>query len=317
MYHHHSHHSPKSDSHYSQPPFTYASISCATYGSSPAQPWITGTGLPQLTPRYQEIFPDDPFYELSLPALHFLGEEILHCNWPQCSTEGPFNAAEYRLHTKCHTRDAHATWSPGMRCTWYGCSSKAQHKTWKQFDVHLNNIHVNPLICTVSGCGYKKPFRANSELQRHIETTHTEKKFECPFQNCEQELKSFPRKDKWMKHIRDRHDFDPCPFAHCLNWAGFVAPENCESAARHISKAHGDFECSIKSCKGSLSQFTESALLEHLQLAHGIDWKAVLVARDTVKAGQDHTLIDDHVSSTFNVCDCTSCWRELDSKTCS
>jgi hypothetical protein len=223
------------------------------------------------------------------------------CNWPDCSTEGPFNTVEEnKLHIKWHAHNVRNTWKLGERCTWHGCSSKALHKTATLFDKHLNNIHVNPLICTIQDCTHKTPFRANAELQRHIATVHAEKRrFKCPYKSCRLDGKVFSRRDKLICHLRGSHDTQDCPYANCLIWMeSFV--HGRESTAKHIAKMHGSFECALRSCQGSISQFLESSLLDHLQIQHDMDWEHALKAKDAVKRARDYVLRDEHVPRNTN-----------------
>lgn len=230
----------------------------------------------------------------------------LRCDWPQCSSLGIFDSIEkHKSHIKHHAQDVSNNWSPGRKCTWYKCNSKASHRSRNLFEAHLNNIHVNPLICTFKHCKHKKPFRANHDLQRHIATAHNvDWKYTCPYTSCGR--REFIRKDKWMSHLKENHDTEPCPYAHCQRRAENI-PLHERSISRHIGKIHSDFECALRSCKGKISRFAESQLLEHLQLHHAMEWTLVLKARDMVKADGRRTLTSDYLLQNMEVRDCKIC----------
>ncbi|KAE9378655.1 hypothetical protein N431DRAFT_146499 [Stipitochalara longipes BDJ] len=179
-----------------------------------------------------------------------------------------------------------------MKCTWNGCTTKAKYKTEKLFEQHLVNIHINPLVCTVKDCNYTKPFRAKHDLQRHIDTAHSgTSKYRCHFESC---TKGFARKDKWIKHMFDHHDTEPCPYAHCPE-DNFV-PGVGKSTTEHIAKLHGMFECGLDSCSdGKASGFSDTALSEHLQVAHNMEWATVLKSRACAKSKKDSTVRIDHI----------------------
>lgn len=211
---------------------------------------------------------------------------------------------------KGHARSVRSIWKPSQPCSWHGCPSKARHKAAKQFEDHLNNIHINPLVCTVEGCKHKTPFRGKADLQRHINSVHINGiKAKCPFRKCASEGRDFSRKDKLVLHLRVIHDTDPCPFAHCM----VVLDPRKDSTAQHFSKLHGDFECALGSCKAHVSQFCESGFLEHLQLDHKMAWESVLKARDMAKKTERRALSDEHIRlMCTEVYDCTVCCSFID-----
>ncbi|CZR58450.1 uncharacterized protein PAC_08342 [Phialocephala subalpina] len=236
------------------------------------------------------------------------------CDWPQCSKLEFTTAEEHKLHTKFHAREVRNRWqpsSPNNKCTWHSCTSQARLKTSKLFEDHISNIHINPLICTRDGCKHKTPFRGKADLQRHIDSVHNNvPKIRCPYEACSlSDEKSFCRKDKLICHLRKVHDTDPCPYDHSANCL-ISSTEFCESTARHIGKVHGEYECALKSCEGTRSQFSEEGLLEHLQLGHDIRWEMVLKIRDVVKKVDGRVLRDGHLRGKYEIPDCTSCARQ-------
>ncbi|KAE8452852.1 hypothetical protein EG329_013124 [Mollisiaceae sp. DMI_Dod_QoI] len=224
------------------------------------------------------------------------------CDWPQCPQKGPFTGVEgWKSHKKDHARAIHKSWKPFQQCSWHGCPSKARYKTTKLFEDHLNNIHINPLICTIEGCRHKKPFRGKADLQRHINSVHMDgSKLRCPFSKCTTEGRDFSRKDKLISHLREIHDTDHCPYSHCVEELNPMT----DSTAKHIGKLHGEFECALRSCKKSTSQFCERGFLDHLQLDHNMNWETVLRTRDIAKIFGDKTLRDEHI---IDVRDCNIC----------
>lgn len=172
---------------------------------------------------------------------------------------------------------------------------------------HISNIHINPLLCTRNGCKHRTPFRGKADLQRHIDTVHGKApKIRCPYRRCQSsEAKLYSRKDKLISHLRDVHDTDPCPHNHCVS-SMFSSPDSCESTAKHIGKMHGEYECALRSCSGTRSQFSEESFMAHLQLHHEIKWERVLKTKDLAKrAGR--VLREEHVVGQFEFSDCTSC----------
>jgi hypothetical protein len=232
----------------------------------------------------------------------------LRCNWPQCLSVSKFNSVEeQKIHIKNHAKEVSSNWSPGRRCTWHKCSSKASHKSRNLFETHINNIHVNPLVCTVKHCKHKAPFRANHDLRRHIATAHhVDARYNCPFKSCPIRCRGFKRKDKWLSHLKEHHETEPCPYAHCQHGQDDI-PLHRKSASKHIGKAHSFFECALKSCEGKTSRFSGIQLLEHLEIHHAIEWALVLMARDAMMASGGLTLRSEHLLQDVDLRDCKVC----------
>lgn len=241
----------------------------------------------------------DPTSSLWIPSS--IGHQ---CDWPNCPFKSP--AIEgLKAHTKDHIQDVLQALKYGGKCTWPDCHSNAVFKSQKLLETHINNIHVNPLVCTVPGCKHQKPFRANHDLQRHVNTVHSQQSnYKCPYEDCHFGKGQFSRKDKWLRHIKQHHDTERCPYDHCQD---DTSPR--ESTAKHLSKRHGSLECAIRSCEGTTSRFTENQLLEHLQCHHStldrsMEWPAILDARDLAKEAKDHTL-----RRMDTVYDCSVCLK--------
>jgi hypothetical protein len=234
----------------------------------------------------------------------------LECNWPQCSSVPKFNSVEeQKIHIKHHAQEVTSNWSPGRRCTWHKCSSKALHKSRSLFEAHINNIHVNPLVCTVKDCKHKAPFRANHDLRRHIATAHyVDAKYNCPFKFCAIRCRCFRRKDKWLSHLKEHHETEVCPYAHCWYGQDDISLHR-KSASKHIGKAHSFFECALKSCEGKTSCFSATQLLEHLEIHHGMEWALVLKTRDSMVASGGLIIKSEHLLQDMNVRDCKVCMK--------
>jgi hypothetical protein len=289
--------------------------SCENYFASPvSDDWSRGVGSQfgiGLTSPVQESFR----IENRIPAPWInkedgdeFSERDLRCNWPQCSSIGEFNnVEEQKIHIKHHAQEVSSNWSPDRRCTWHNCRSKASHKSQNLFDTHINNIHVNPLVCTVNHCKHKAPFRANHDLQRHIATAHhVYVKFKCPFEPCMSRGRGFTRKDKFLSHLKEHHETAPCPYSHCQYGQG-DGPLHRKSTSKHVGKAHGFFECALKSCEGKVSRFLEAQFLEHLEIQHAMKWALVLKARDVMMASGGLTLQPQHLLQGVDVRDCRVC----------
>lgn len=229
------------------------------------------------------------------------------CGWLGCAkADSLSNVEDWKLHMKEHARTALDSWKPTEPCCWQGCSSKARPKTAKMFEDHLNNIHINPLLCTFEGCRHRTPFRGKADLQRHINSVHVEgTKAKCPFLGCRSERRDFSRKDKLILHLREVHDTDPCPFAHCV----VDLDPRTDSTAKHIAKLHGEFECALGSCQEFVSSFCDNGLLEHLQLDHKMQWETVLKARDMAKNIGNKTLRNEHIMGA-EVYNCSICHQD-------
>ncbi|CZR51030.1 uncharacterized protein PAC_00905 [Phialocephala subalpina] len=286
--------------------------------------WIVSDNTPQSCPPvilshdldwpwYQTVW-DCPSItsDTSCSASPASTSRVPSCDWPECSHLEFSTTEEHKIHTKAHACDVRKCWrssEPFNRCTWHKCSSQARLKTSKLFEDHINNIHINPLLCTRDGCKHKTPFRGKADLQRHIDSVHgNTPKIRCPYQTCQSSSeKPYSRKDKLINHLRKAHDTDRCPYHHCVS-SMFSSPDDCESTAKHIGKMHGEYECALKSCFNTRSQFSEESLMAHLQLHHDMNWEWVLKTRDIAKR-EGRILRDQHLVGQFEFSDCTSCTK--------
>jgi hypothetical protein len=195
-------------------------------------------------------------------------------------------------------------WSGPRGCNWRGCLSKATFHSPSALRTHLKNVHISPLICTQSGCTYKKPFGKQCDFKRHFATIHrsaAEPLIQCVETGCTEQ---FTRKDKMLKHAREYHELHKCSHNHCT--ATVCAAER-ES---HLQLSHGSLECVIQSCRtGGRSYFKEFNLRRHLRKVHQISYsgaEAVLeAALDT--EGTTNVLFAEWYSS---MPDCGSCNNE-------
>jgi hypothetical protein len=206
-----------------------------------------------------------------------------NCTWVGCQQTADKHD-ELKAHLESHSFEARALWTPGSKCTWQGCKSKAVFKSISQMKQHLTNIHSDPLMCTQSRCPYRKPFKNRHDLERHTSTKHSaERKWECPYESCQSEIRFFARKDKWLKHIREvQHENDAfCPFYHCSLMAaqsgqGF---ESRKEIGKHFSDKHAGkdddaFSCALGSCGKTPAhdRWNFETLRRHLVDAHKTGW---------------------------------------------
>jgi hypothetical protein len=263
--------------------------------------------------------PPSPIDALSwtLSSVPSVGDNIelisrpLRCSWPRCSSVNDFKTVEkHKIHLKHHAQEVSDNWTKGQKCPWPDCSSKkASYKSKNLFDAHLNNFHINPLVCTVVGCKHKTPFRANHDLQRHIATAHdSDAKYWCPYKTCGDSDRRFVRRDKWLSHLKEHHETEPCPYAHCQRQLAQISL-SCTSTSKHIGKDHGSFECALKPCDDRISRFSEIRLMEHMELHHAMEWALVLRMKDTVKETEDHVLRPHHLPQGIGVRACNICWE--------
>lgn len=166
-------------------------------------------------------------------------KKTTRCFWDGCSYS-PLLEPDLARHLKDHTWTASLEWSISANCGWRGCKSKAAFKDYRSHKSHLKNIHTHPLLCTVPKCRYKKPFRNQDDLSRHGSTAHSSlRPYNCPFSDCPEEIKTFARKDKWLKHIRETpHKGDKfCLYYHCIESLGLYSP-GFQTLSKHFAKLH-------------------------------------------------------------------------------
>lgn len=201
----------------------------------------------------------------------------LGCTWDKCEFSC-WSSEELTNHLIEHSQAVLAQWTRPSGCKWQGCRSKAIFKRTLAYEQHLRNIHSHPLVCNTPGCIHKKPFRNREDLGRHNKTAHRkEKKWECPYDSCDAETRTFARKDKWLQHIREtRHEYDAfCAFFHCsLNQQKTLKPfADRKEISKHFSERHSEvgerrYECALGSCDGDrIHDFWTLGWL-HLHLWH-------------------------------------------------
>jgi len=228
-------------------------------------------------------------------------------------------------------------WIPGTRCLWEGCTSKATFSNLAKFKAHLKNIHTEPLLCQIPRCSHKKPFRHPGDLERHVATIHHRdvRPYICPFENCNSEVKTFARKDKLLKHIRDtEHSGDMfCVFPHRVDYhpgrfAGFKTRQEIVAhfkerhsavALEHTPPHDRPFRCALGLC--ALSSRSERwplrALKEHLETCHDLTlyfWRIFNIAK---KEDDTYILRPEHLQELerldpqeeFNWLECTICYE--------
>ncbi|PMD31388.1 hypothetical protein L207DRAFT_195416 [Hyaloscypha variabilis F] len=227
------------------------------------------------------------------------------CTWKDCPSTFPFlSDADLEHHLEGHAQDVVRRWSGATECPWSGCPSRERFKLLSPLKIHLQNVHVNPLLCVRQNCSFKRPFRNHRDLQRHIETKHAQTgDFRCPYKECETSIVTFRRKDKWLKHVQDvQHQLDNfCPVQHCekearrKHFAGF---ENQKGVMNHMFNEHTgtrldarDFSCALGSCKyGDPPYLTKDQLARHLVEDHSLKEKKSQDIVDAVEDSGSHQL---------------------------
>jgi hypothetical protein len=245
------------------------------------------------------------------------------CTWKDCPTALPFTNNEgLERHLESHVEDVIQNPSGDGGCTWSGCHSKAKFKL-SALKLHLENVHVKPLVCGRPGCSFKRPFRNRSDLERHVHTKHSQTGvFRCPYKECRSSTKTFKRKDKWLEHVEAaQHQLDNfCPVQHCEKEArgGFESFQNPKEVVKHMFREHGeasddvrDFICAIGGCElGDPPFLTKGQLMSHLKLHHSFVKELAQFVVDTVETTEDHQLHLAHLSSDIN-------WAENCVESCS
>ena len=257
-----------------------------------------------------------------------LAKKDLTCTWDGCPYFPPLELERTR-HLDSHAKTAIAAWRRDSLCVWPGCKSKAIFKCSRSYSSHLMNIHTKPLLCTVPSCKHKKPFRNLDDLRRHKSTAHSSlRPYVCPFANCPEVIKSFARKDKWLKHIRETpHEGDGiCPYYHCtsqmtLNSTNF---QTREEISKHFAKLHSGDEstqyiCRVGACALhlQLEHWTIEGLADHLKTCHeitsniglGLRWHDH-AAYQAQQEGTVRVLRDKHLQASYfsyKWHDCTIC----------
>lgn len=207
------------------------------------------------------------------------------CTWGGCEQE-LFTGME--LHLENHKNDVLLQWTAGTRCSWNGCHSRAKFRSMASYRRHLKNIHTNPLTCPEPNCQYKKPFRNESDLERHRYTHSEIRPYLCPFRSCTATIGSFARKDKWQKHIFEtEHDGDMfCHYKHCpqRQSTGFLGFTTREEVVSHFVSNHGSYydsrsgagvapyRCDVGDCmlSAQVEHWTEDRLVAHLKDDHNV-----------------------------------------------
>jgi hypothetical protein len=243
------------------------------------------------------------------------------CTWKDCSLTLPFSDdATLKTHLECHAQDVIQRWSGESGCKWSGCASKEIFKRLSSLKLHLENVHVKPLLCARLGCSFKRPFRNLSDLQRHVKSKHSHTGVvRCPYKECMSSTRTFVRKDKWLQHVQDaEHQLDNfCPVRHCEKevrgrFGGFKDPKE---VIKHMFNEHAgtsaevrDFSCAIGGCEAGGPPFlTKDQLRRHLQVDHSLMWHAATEVIDAVEATEIHQVQAQLVPTGIKFAPCELC----------
>lgn len=100
-----------------------------------------------------------------------------------------------------------------MPCLLENCRSKYLFPTFQSFNSHIKNVHKKAVFCSEPGCTFGRPFANNTDLKRHGNAIHKDKKpFKCERQHCPRKVKAWPRKDKLKLHNKKYHSNFRCFF---------------------------------------------------------------------------------------------------------
>lgn len=287
-------------------PVTQDEISIYSY----SQDWIENDSVSNATPSVTPSASEGPT-PCRTPCQKT--ERVL-CHYVGC-TSTPFRTTcDLKVHLKSHLHETLNQWSDGPKqhCNWPNCTSKAMFKSKKALQTHLENIHIDPLLCPETNCTYRGPFRSNYDLQRHIRSIHhgeKEVQFQCPFPECGDFPKTFIRRDKWLNHLRSGHDDSACPLNHCEAWAAGTQSKLVE----HIKNSHGNFECGLGSCMSQpASRFAKFELMRHLEFHHGIQHGDINTAQNAAIHARDRTVRLENLPKMMSWKDCWLCSARSD-----
>lgn len=174
------------------------------------------------------------------------------------------------------------------------CHYKAEFRTPSQRRQHVQNIHQHPLLCTIPGCTYRRPFGRVSDLTRHVRSVHEAARGHiCPYESCPAHTDGFKRQDKLRKHLRENHPRVQCQQAHC-----YAIVSGAEQQS-HIEEAHGSYECAIGLCQFSpASHFRMDQLKRHLRVHHKMSWDACLNVMAKLQVSDSTTVRSEHLSNS-------------------
>ncbi len=232
------------------------------------------------------------------------------CPWPACSANLDLGNGDFdNVHVNVHWTDTLYLWSGARKCDLLNCPSNATFKSPSHLKTHILNIHINPLVCTHSGCSYIKPFGKQYELARHVSTAHGDVRIhKCPVESCEANLAGFARKDKLLKHLREEHDNLKCPYNHCS------ATVHESQQKSHLDQSHGVFECALGACaNGRKSLFSAVGLKRHIRKIHNGTGNQAWVMMCDVRQTLDKTAREFSTIGRQKWKDCTNCSKQQSS----
>ncbi|PVH79865.1 hypothetical protein DL98DRAFT_375016, partial [Cadophora sp. DSE1049] len=119
-------------------------------------------------------------------------------------------------------------------CKWPDCESKkGSFTTAPRLWDHIQNIHIEPLICPERDCSHKKAFGKHGDLDRHHKSKHSDGSlpFKCTRPSCPKPINGFARRDKLKEHLRNWHGAFECVFPGCRRGPGngFKTQEQLDS----------------------------------------------------------------------------------------
>lgn len=125
-------------------------------------------------------------------------------------------------------------------------------------------------------------------LLQHLD----ERKWECLYDTCSSDIRTFVRKDKWLKHIREvQHENDAfCPFYHCSLIAAHSGKgfKSRKEIGNHFSEIHAGkdddaYGCALGSCEKTSSHDRWSFWGRRIHLSGEHNLFFVGTEKDTLK----------------------------------
>ncbi|TVY57241.1 hypothetical protein LCER1_G003502 [Lachnellula cervina] len=196
---------------------------------------------------------------------------LFSCDWPGCNSKEVFtcNLSHSQHVSAVHIQDVLNNSSNS--CTWPGCL-KSKLDTHQKLKTHVTNIHIDPFRCIVTGCKRTEPFGRKGDLERHMASVHQHgRTWKCAEKGCKRHTNGFPRKDKLTEHKRATGHGGGirCSYNHCY-WkdipTGYFLTE--AELSSHINDLHGNYECAVGTCVGTVSAFSLDDLKNHLRSSH-------------------------------------------------
>ena len=128
----------------------------------------------------------------------------------------------------------------------------------------------------------------------------------CTVESCESSTIGFARKDKLVKHMREKHDNVRCSLNHC----GSVLLDGEQES--HLQNFHGTYECAFGACEHSLpSHFSKEALRLHLISVHNVYRETATRILRAADQSVDKTARQNSTNMRRQLAECQGCLEHL------